>query len=111
MVFRNPCGHGLSVTVTVPAPSDAGVVGFCFQLNWSAIRFCPMRFDVNTAPAGSAIAWLVAGLVETLPLPLPQAPHVPLPYKQVPEFAVPVPNSAPGTTPEIRSAFDVIPVS
>src|SRR5579864_2090244 len=111
MVPRNPCGQGLSVTVTVPGASDAGDVGFCFQLNWSAIRFCPMRFAVNTAPAGSAIACVAAGVVETFPLPLPQGPHVPLPYRQVPELAVPAPSSRAGTTPETRSAFAAAPVS
>src|SRR6266851_818510 len=105
MVFRNPCGHGDSVTVTCPGARDAGTVGLCFQLNWSDMRFWPRRFAVNTAPAGSAIAWVPAGVVDTFPPPLPHAPHVPLPYKHVPEFAVPDPNSPAGTSPVIRSAF------
>src|ERR1700733_11699548 len=57
--------------------------------------------------------WLAAGAVETFPVPppLPQAPHVPFPNKQVPPFAVPDPNSAAGTNPAIRSAFEANAVS
>src|ERR1700722_11416214 len=57
--------------------------------------------------------WLPAGAVETfrVPPPLSQAPHVPFPNRQVPPFAVPDPNSAAGTSPAIRSAFDPNAVS
>ena len=53
------------------------------------------------------------GLVETFPVPPPlaHAPHVPFPSRQLPAFAVPLPNSFAGTTPETKSAFDVSPRS
>src|SRR5580658_5704574 len=71
------------------------------------MRFCPMRFAVNTAPAGSAIACVALGVVLTFP----HAPQVWLPYKHTPGLVVPVPNSLVGTRPDTRSAFVASPVS
>src|SRR5208283_2342960 len=71
----------------------------------------------NSVPAGCAMFWLAAGVVERFPVPLPP-PHapqlpeeVPLPTKQLPAVADPVPNSLAGTSPATRSAFAAIPVS
>src|ERR1700727_276325 len=73
-------------------------------------------FVENCVPAGCAILWLAAGFVERFPdpVPPPHAPHVPddpFPTRQLPVLAVPVPNSAAGTTPVTRSAFAANPVS
>src|SRR6266567_5157583 len=76
----------------------------------------PARLFVeNCVPTGCVMFWLmpVPGFVETFPVPPPppHAPHVPFPRRQLPDVALPDPNSFTGTSPEIKLAFDVSPRS
>src|SRR5580700_188576 len=76
----------------------------------------PARLLVeNCVPTGCVMFWLTpaTGFVETFPVPppLPHVPHVPFPSRQVAPFAVPVPNSLAGTSPEIKPAVVLSPRS
>src|SRR5580698_11042864 len=68
-------------------------------------------FTANWVPVGCAITWLPLGAVETFPLPVPHKPQVPFPSRQVPDDAIPDPNSLGGTNPETKFAFVASPVS
>jgi hypothetical protein len=105
-----------NVTVACVPPVTIAVT-LCDQLNAEgAIVTYRMPFTLftpNCVPTGCAMFWLAEGVVDTFPVPLPppHVPHVPFPNRQLPEVAVPDPNSLTGTRPENKSALLAAPVS